>query len=50
MNIKAIWATAKPFLGIAIKGAKWYVQARYGIPVDEILDGTAKVVKADDPK
>ena len=44
MTMDKIIQAVKPFIGIAFRGAKWYVQVRYGIPVDEILAGTAKVV------
>lgn len=32
------WKTKlKAMLGFVVKGAKWYVKARYGVDVDEIL-------------
>lgn len=35
--INKIWGITKPFIGIAFKGAKWYVKVRYGVDVDQIL-------------
>jgi hypothetical protein len=42
-KLKKLWTAIKPFIGIAVKGAKWYVKARYGVDVDKVLAETTPI-------
>ena len=37
MDANKAWLMIKPFLGVVVKGAKWYVKERYGVDVDKVL-------------
>ena len=37
-TLKKIWIIIKPFVGITVRGVKWYVKTRYGVDVDKILE------------